>query len=321
MNDERNNESGAASPGDPSWERNLISRIALEALTEQRRARRWSIFFKSLLALYLFALLLLYLPSDWTRATVSNGYTALVEVDGVISSDAQASADKVVTGLRRAFEDKHARGIILRINSPGGSPVQAGYIHDEILRLREKHPETPVYAVITDACASGGYYIAVAADKIYANRASIVGSIGVIYSGFGFTEAIEKLGVERRLLTAGENKALMDPFSPLSNEAVDHLKTMLDDIHQQFIDVVKKGRGDSLQDNAELFSGLVWTGEQGLELGLVDDLASASDVAREVIGAEEIVDYTIRENYLDRFARRIGSAMATQLKEMSYELQ
>lgn len=324
MTDEQHNESAgnAGGNGDKRWEQNLISRIALEALNEQRRSRRWGIFFKSLLALYLFALLLLYLPSDWTRKPVTGeGYTALVDIDGIISNDARASADNVVTGLRKAFEDRQTRGVILRINSPGGSPVQAGYIHDEILRLREEHPEVPVYAVISDTCASGGYYVAVAADEIYANRASIVGSIGVIYSGFGFVEAIDKLGVERRLLTAGENKALMDPFSPLERESTTHLQAMLDDIHQQFIEIVKQGRGDRLQDDDKLFSGLIWTGEQGLDLGLVDALGSASYVAREVIGAEEIVDYTVRENYLDRFARRIGSALATEMWESNFDLR
>lgn len=313
---------GPAESKDTAWERNLISRIALEALTEQRRARRWGIFFKSLLALYLFALLLIYLPADWTRGGIvaTGGHTALVDIEGVISNDSMASADHVVTGLRRAFEDSRTRGVIMRINSPGGSPVQAGYIHDEVLRLREKHPDIPLYAVITDSCASGGYYVAVAADKIYANRASVVGSIGVIFSGFGFVEAIDKLGIERRLLTAGENKALLDPFSPLKKDEVQHLRTMLEDIHQQFVEIVKKGRGDRLENNDSLFNGLVWTGEQSLELGLVDELGSASYVAREVIGAKELVNYTVRENYLDRFARRLGSALATEL-QYNFELR
>ncbi|MEX2516368.1 MAG: S49 family peptidase [Gammaproteobacteria bacterium] len=299
------------------WERNLISRLAMASLTEQRSARRWSIFFRSLLALYLLVLLLLYLPgSTWEATSMSaKGHTALVDVNGVISADSSASADNVVTALRRAFKDKNTRGVVIRINSPGGSPVQAGYIHDEILRLREKHPELPLYAVITDTCASGGYYIAAAADQIYANRASVVGSIGVIYAGFGFVDALDKLGVERRLLTAGENKGLMDPFSPLQQDDVEHLQSLLKDIHGQFIDIVKDGRGDRLVDSDDLFTGLVWTGEQSLELGLVDALGSASYVAREIIGIEEIVDYTVRENYLDRFARSLGSAMANTLNK------
>lgn len=307
---------------DNAWERNLISRIALQAITEQRRARRWSIFFKSLLALYLFAILLLYLPRDWSHTPVAGGYTALVEIDGVISPDSAASADKVVTSLRNAFKDTNAKGVILRINSPGGSPVQAGYIHDEILRLRDKHPDKPVHAVIADTCASGGYYIAVAADKIYANRASIVGSIGVIYAGFGFVETLDKLGMERRLMTAGDEKALLDPFSPLETEAVNHMHSMLADIHQQFIGVVREGRGDRLKENeAELFSGLVWTGERSVELGLVDALASASEVAREVIGAEKIIDHTVRENYLDRFARHLGTTLANEIEARDFDLR
>lgn len=307
---------------DNAWERNLISRIALQAITEQRRARRWSIFFKSLLALYLFAILLLYLPRDWSQTPVAGGYTALVEIDGVISADSNASADKIVTSLRNAFKDNNAKGVILRINSPGGSPVQAGYIHDEILRLRDEHPDKPVYAVIADTCASGGYYIAVAADKIYANRASIVGSIGVIYSGFGFVDTLDKLGIERRVLTAGENKALLDPFSPLETDAVNHMHNMLENIHQQFISVVREGRGDRLkEDEEELFSGLVWTGERSIELGLVDSLASASEVAREVIGAEKIIDHTVRESYLDRFARQIGTTLANEIEARNFDLR
>lgn len=314
-------ETTGASSGDQAWERKLISRIAMEALTEQRRSRRWGIFFKSLLALYLFALLMLYLPLDWDAPASGKGYTALIEINGIISSETTASADNVVTGMRKAFKDKNSRAVILRINSPGGSPVQAGYIHDEILRLRDEYPDKPLYAVITDAAASGGYYIAAAADNIYANRASIVGSIGVIYSGFGFVETLDKLGVERRVLTAGDSKALLDPFSPLEDKAVRHMRGMLDDIHEQFIEVVKQGRGDRLANDDDLFSGLVWTGERSKELGLVDDLASASEVAREVVGAENIVDFTVRETYLDRFARQIGGAMATQIENSRFRLR
>lgn len=303
---------------DDGWERNLISRIAMEALTEQRRTRRWSIFFKSLLFLYLFVLLLLYLPADWTRTSVGKaGHTALVDIDGLIASHTQAKADNVVTGLRRAFEDKNTRGVILRINSPGGSPVQAGYIYDEIVRLRDEYPDIPLYAVITDTCASGGYYIAAAADEIFANRASVIGSIGVVFAGFGFVEAMEKLGVERRLLTAGEKKGIMDPFSPMSEDDADHLQQLLDSIHDQFIDVVIEGRGDRLVDDDRIFTGLVWTGEQSLELGLVDGFGSAGYVAREIIGYEKITDYTLRETYFDRFARGLGAAIAEQFREFT----
>jgi protease IV len=296
------------------FEQSLVNELAREVLHEQRRNRRWGIFFKILLALYLFSFFLVYLSKNTEMGSFSGDkHTALIEINGVIAADTEARADYVVTGLRKAFEDENTEGVILRINSPGGSPVQAGYINDEITRLREKHPEIPLYAVITDVCASGGYYIAAAADKIYANKASIVGSIGVIMAGFGFVDAIEKLGVERRLLHAGENKGFMDPFQPLKQDEAKHVQGLLGEIHQQFIDVVKEGRGDKLVDDEKLFSGLIWSGQESIDLGLVDELASASQVARDVIGAEDIIDYTKRENFLDQFAKQIGSAMMESL--------
>lgn len=297
---------------DAAWERDVLNRLAFASLNEQRRARRWSIFFKGLMFLYLFALLVLMMPDRLGSGSVKSGrHTALVEVKGVIADGTEASADNIVTGLRNAFADKNTAGVILRINSPGGSPVQSGYVYDEIKRLRQKYPETPVYAVVSDMCASGGYYIAAAADSIYANKASVVGSIGVLMNGFGFVGTLDKLGVERRLLTAGEHKGFLDPFSPSRPEDVEHIKTLLGDIHQQFITAVKEGRGERLPDNPAVFSGLVWTGEQGMELGLVDGLASASQVAREVIGAENIVDFTPRPRYFERLAASLGAAMAT----------
>ncbi len=296
------------------FEQSLVSELAREVLSEQRRNRRWGIFFKILLALYLFTFLIIYLVGNVESGGFGGEkHTALIEIKGVIAADTEARADYIVTGLRRAFKDKNTQGIILRINSPGGSPVQAGYINDEIKRLREKYPEIPLYAVISDVCASGGYYIAAAADKIYANKASIVGSIGVVMAGFGFVDAIEKLGVERRLIHAGDHKGFMDPFQPLNLDEESHVQGLLDEIHQQFIDVVKDGRGDRLIDDEILFSGLIWSGQESIKLGLVDELASASEVARDVIGAEDIIDYTKRENYLDRFAKQIGSAMLLRL--------
>jgi protease-4 len=298
------------------FEQVLASEVARELLNEQRRHRRWGIFFKLLLAVYLFILLIIWVSDRGqleSGASLGGKHTAVVDVSGLISADSQASADNIISGLRAAYKSGNTAGIILRINSPGGSPVQAGYVNDEIRRLREKHPDIPVYAVVRDICASGGYYIAAAADEIYADKASIVGSIGVIMSGFGFTKALDKLGIERRVRTAGDNKAFLDPFSPLKEEDAEHIDRMLNDIHRQFIDVVKQGRGDKLADNEELFSGLVWTGEQSLELGLVDALGSTGYVAREIIGAENIVDYTHRPSYLDRFARRLGSALADRL--------
>jgi protease-4 len=283
-------------------------------LAEQRRARRWGIFFKSLIFLYLFAILLISVPSDWLLQTLGmEKHTALVEINGIIGSETEASADNVVSGLRAAFEDDNTAGLILRINSPGGSAVQAGYINDEIARLREKHPEIPVYAVIVDVCASGGYYIAAAADEIYADKASLVGSIGVRYDGFGFVEAMEKIGIERRLITAGANKGFLDPFQPLKPDEVEHIKGVLADVHKQFINTVKRGRRGRLVDDERLYSGLIWTGEQGLEMGLVDALGSSSYVAREVIGEEKIVDFTVRDEYLLQLTRKLTSAFARAL--------
>lgn len=304
-----------------NFEQSLVNELAKEVLSEQRRNRRWGIFFKGLFALYLFSFFVVYLINNSEVTSFSTDkHTALIDINGVIAANTEARADYVVTGLRNAFEDENTQGIIIRINSLGGSPAQAGYINDEIKRLREKYPDIPLYAVITDICASGGYYIAAAADKIYANQASIVGSIGVIMSGFGFVDAIEKLGVERRLLHAGSNKGFMDPFQPLKQEEETHVQGLLDGIHQQFIDVVKKGRGDRLADDETLFSGLFWSGEEGVELGLVDELASASKVARDVIGAEDIVDYTRRESYLDQFAKQMGAVLFQSISE-GYKLQ
>ncbi len=298
-----------------NWERDIINRLAFASLNEQRRTRRWGVFFKILGFSYLFLLLFLLFSGEWGELETSTGkHTALVEIQGVIDENAQASADSIITALRAAFGSGNTAAVILRINSPGGSPVQAGYVYDEIRRLRQQHPDIPLYAVITDIGASGGYYIAAAADSIYADKASIVGSIGVTMSpfsmsSFGFTEAMKKLGIQRRLLTSGESKSLLDPFSPLKPEETEHIKKMLDNIHSQFIDAVRTGRGDRLQDNPAIFSGLIWTGEEGVALGLVDALGSTSYVAREVIGVEEIVDYTLHPNYLDRFAERLGAAL------------
>lgn len=304
-----------AGPGDKDWERDVVNRLAFAAVNEQRRARRWSVFFKSLFFVYLFVLFF-YVPVDWGDTSISSGkHTALVELDGVIAANSPANADMLVAALRNAYKDKNTAGIILRINSPGGSPVQSGYVYDEIMRLKKLHPDIKLYAVVTDICASGGYYIASAADEIYADKASIVGSIGVLMDGFGFEGAMKKLGVERRLLTAGEHKGILDPFSPLKPDELAHIQGLLDGIHQQFIDAVKAGRGDRLSDDPRLFSGLFWNGEEGVKLGLVDALGSSSYVAREIIGEEKIVDYTTRPNYFDRFADRIGAATANVLSD------
>ena len=295
----------------------IVNRLAFAALNEQRRTRRWNIFFKGLFFSYfLVIVLMVYLPVDSGSKLTTGKHTALIEINGVIADNTEANADSIITGLRKAFEDDNTAGVILRINSPGGSPVQSGYVNDEIARLRKENPEIKVYAVVTDICASGGYYIAAATDEIYADKASIVGSIGVLMNGFGFVEAMKKLGVERRLFTAGENKGILDPFSEVKPEDLNHVKSMLSNIHEQFIAVVKKGRGDRLVKNKEIFSGLFWTGEQALELGLVDSLGSSSYVAREVIKAETIVNFTPRQTYLDRFAERFGAAMANTIMQV-----
>lgn len=289
-----------------------MERVLMSAIEEQRRARRWGIFFKLLLAAYVFGFLAMFIVGGLDEAPLSGRHTALVDLDGVIAADSEANADNVISGLRAAFESKATAGVILRTNSPGGSPVQSAYIYDEIRRLRAEHPAVPFYAVIGDICASGCYYAVAGADKIFASPASIVGSIGVLMDGFGFVDGMKKLGIERRLLTAGENKGILDPFSPLDAKARAHTQEMLDEIHEQFIETVKEGRGDAINEdtNKDIFSGLFWTGARAKELGLVDEFGSAGFVAREVIKAEDIVDYTFRESLLDRFAERIGAAMA-----------
>jgi len=291
------------------WERELLEKLAFASLEESRKARRWGIFFKIFIAVYLIIVLLIMQSGTWGEKALASRYTALVDLDGEISAESNANADNIIQGLRDAFEAKAAVGVILQANSPGGSPVQSAYIYDEILRLREKYPDKPLYAVIGDVCASGCYYAVAAADKIYASPASIVGSIGVLMDGFGFVDGMKKLGIERRLLTAGENKGMLDPFSPLDSKARHHAQKMLDEIHGQFIDAVKQGRGDALKPNKEIFSGLFWSGTKAKELGLVDEYGSAGSVARDVIGAEEIVDYTVRENLFHRLAERFGMAM------------
>ncbi len=297
--------------GDNAWAHDVLERLAFSSIREQRRTRRWNIFFKLLFFSYLALLLFLYWPGGIGEDGRKGEHTALVEIRGVIADGQEASADNIISGLRRAFDNSDAEAIILRINSPGGSPVQAGYVNDEIARLRDKHPGKKVYAVVTDICASGGYYIAAAADEIYADKASIVGSIGVLIDGFGFVDTLEKLGVERRLITAGESKGFLDPFSPLKDEDLGHVRAMLGDVHQQFISIVREGRGDRLNgDDRTLFSGLTWTGEASLDLGLIDGLGSSSYVAREIIGAERIVDYTYRRPVFERFADRIGVVLA-----------
>ena len=254
------------------------------------------------------------MPNGLQDTKIADGlHTAVVNIDGVIADDTKASADNVIKGIRSAFKHKNTKALILRINSPGGSPVQAGYINDEIVRLKKKYPNIKVYAVVTDICASGGYYIAVAADQIYVDKASIVGSIGVLMNGFGYVDTMDKLGVERRLLTAGEHKALMDPFSPQKEFDRSHMQAMLDQIHRQFIETVKQGRGKRLKQDEKIFSGLFWTGEQSISLGLADGLGSSSYVAREIVGAENMVNFTKKEDMFELFAKKMGTGAASAL--------
>ncbi|MGO1749105.1 MAG: S49 family peptidase [Marinobacter sp.] len=313
-------------PPETSRDWKLIEKLVMSLQSEQRRSRRWGIFFKLLTFVYLFSLLvIIWSPFGGSLEAATSKHTALVEINGPISADELASADNIAGSLRAAFEEENAVAVILRINSPGGSPVQSGYVYDEIKRLREEYPEKKVYAVISDIGASGAYYIAAAADEIYANRASLVGSIGVVAGGFGFTGVMDKLGVERRLYTAGDNKAFLDPFSPEQEQEVVFWQSVLENTHQQFIEAVKKGRGDRLADDERLFSGLVWSGEKALELGLIDGLGSTSHVARQIIGQEDLVDYSRRKgpllDFVDQLGLSFGQGVASQLVESRLELR
>lgn len=306
-----------------NWERSLLENLALASLREQRRTRSWGIFFKILAALYLF--ILLFAALGWIEegsVRLPEKHTALIEVKGVIAADTMSSAEKIVSSLQAAFKDKNTKGVVLRINSPGGSPVQAGHINDEIHRLRLKYPQIPVYAVVSDICASGGYYVAVAAEKIFVDKASLVGSIGVLMDGFGFAGTLEKLGVERRLLTAGENKGFLDPFTPLDPAQKKYAESLLKEIHEQFIQVVKQGRGERLKNDPAIFSGIVWTGEKSIELGITDAIGSAEYVAREIIQAETLVDYTPHEGFSDLFRRqRLGQVLMDFLPKSEWVIK
>ncbi|KAG0193169.1 hypothetical protein DFQ28_006177 [Apophysomyces sp. BC1034] len=299
----------AQAPDD--WQRDALERVALAAIHEQRAARRWKIFFRGAFLVVLIVLAWGLFSVSGERSASAGRHTALVSLDGEIAVNSNASADNIDTALQNAFDDSNTAGVILRINSPGGSPVQAGIINAEIRRLRNKYPSKPLYVVVEDICASGGYYVAAAADKIYVDKASIVGSIGVLMNGFGFTGMMDKLGIERRMYTSGENKGFYDPFSPESGKMKQHAQRMLDDIHAQFIAAVRQGRGKRLMETPDVFSGLFWTGEKSVELGLADGFGSTDYVAREVIKAPDIVDYTVKESITDRLARKFGTALGS----------
>lgn len=304
------------------WEREIIEKLALAAVTEQTRARRWGVFFKSLMFVYLIAVfgVAVYPKLSKDMGNVSKDHTAVIDVVGMIAEDKQANADSIIGSLRDAVKDKHTKGIILHANSPGGSPVQSSYIYEEIRKIKKEHPSLPIYAVVSDICASGCYFIVAASDKIFVNPSSLVGSIGVLMDGFGFVDVMQKLGVERRLLTAGAHKAMLDPFSPSKEGETQYIQGLLNQVHQQFISAVKAGRGDRLKENPDMFSGLVWTGEEGVKQGIVDGVGNQDYVAKELIGADKLVDFSRQEHFLDKIAGKLGASFGQAIGSMSQGL-
>jgi protease-4 len=300
------------------WEREIIEKVALAAVTEQTRARRWGIFFKSLLFVYLFALfgMTVYPKIKQDLGVDSKYHTAVIDVVGAIAEDKDANAADIIESLRDAVKDKQTKGIILHSNSPGGSPVQSAYVYAEIRNIKKEHPDLPVYAVVSDICASGCYYIASASDKIFVNQSSLIGSIGVLMDGFGFVDIMQKLGVERRLLTAGAHKAMLDPFSPPKTDETKYMQGLLDQVHQQFIDAVKTGRGDRLKETPDMFSGLVWTGEAGVKLGVADGFGNDDYVAKEIIGAEKLVDFTQQGSLFEKMAGKLGASFGQAISSL-----
>lgn len=292
------------------WEREVIEKLALASITEQTRARRWSVFFKSLMFAYLIAVfgVAMYPTIKQDMGGDSKDHTAVVDVVGVIAEDKDSNAASIIESLRDAVKDKHTKGIILHSNSPGGSPVQSSYVYEEIRKIKKEHPGLPVYAVVSDICASGCYYIASASDKIFVNQSSLIGSIGVLMDGFGFVDTMQKLGIERRLLTAGAHKAMLDPYSPPKEDETQYMQGLLDQVHQQFIGAVKAGRGDRLKETPDMFSGLVWTGEAGVKLGVADGFGNDDYVAKDIIGAEKLVDFTQQGRLIDKIAGKLGAS-------------
>jgi protease IV len=301
------------------WERGVVEKLAFAALNEQRRTRRWGIFFKGLMFLYVTAILIMavYPKFKFSEANADKDHTAVIDLVGVIAEDKDANAEAIIKGLRNAVKDEHTKGIILHANSPGGSPVQSWDVFDEIRRIKKEHPSLPIYTVVSDICASGCYYIAAASDKIFVNQASIIGSIGVLMDGFGFVNVMEKLGVERRLLTAGAHKAMLDPFSPVNESETVYMKEMLNEVHQQFITAVRTGRGDRLKETPDMFSGLVWSGESSLKLGIADALGNDRYVAKEIIGAKKMVNFTEEELLIDRLAGKLGAAFGQAITSLA----
>jgi protease-4 len=295
-----------------NWERQALEHLLLENLKESRKARRWKTILRVLFLILIVGFILQVLDLRPFGGTFgAERHTAMVSIEGEISSNAIANALDVGSALQAAFENDNSVGVILRINSPGGSPVQSGIINDEIRRLRALYPDKPLHVVVEDICASGGYYIAVAGDQILVDKASIVGSIGVVMDSFGFTGLMDKLGISRRMITAGSNKGMLDPFSKEDPKQVEMVQTMLNEIHQQFIAVVKAGRGDRLKDSPDLFSGRVWNGEQAVKMGLADGFGTVDTVARDVFKAPNILDYTMKENFAERVAKRFGAEVGS----------
>jgi protease IV len=314
MNEPLTNGFPPPTPNPEPWDKKLLADVMMAAINEQRAARRWKIFFR--LAFLALALAFLLALMDWPgKRAVNEPHTALIDLQGEIAIGSIASAEAIIDSLQNAFDDKNTKGVLLRINSPGGSPVQSAMIYDEIRRLRTENPEIPLHVVIEEVCASGGYYVAAAADKIYVNQSSMIGSIGVLLDSFGFTEGMKKIGVERRLLTAGEHKGLLDPFSPMNEKERVHIQTMLKEVHNQFIDAVKQGRGERLKVTPDTFSGLVYSGIAGVKMGLADDFGTVESVARDVIKEENIVDFSPQESVADRLARRFGASFGAGLMD------
>lgn len=303
----------------PGWERELVEKLAFAALSEQRRARRWGIFFKMLTFGYLIALfgVAVYPKFKQEMQVSGKSHTAVINLTGMIAEDQNANADSIIGSLREAAKDRNTKGIIIHANSPGGSPVQSAYIYDEIKKIKKEHVNLPIHAVVSDICASGCYYIVSATDKIFASPASLIGSIGVIMDSFGFVDTMQKLGVERRLLTAGAHKALLDPFSPAKPDENKYMQSLIDQVHQQFIQAVKAGRGSRLKETPEMFSGLVWTGEESIKLGVIDAIGGDDYVAKEIIGAENLVDFTQQERLVDRIAGKLGASLELGLKDLA----
>jgi protease-4 len=314
-NQQENNMDVNNSENTPGWERGVLEKLAMAAVTEQRTARRWSIFFKMLMFVYLIAVGTMAFYPRFSKGMGGSGkeHTAVIDIQGVIADSEAANADNIIEGLRDAIKDEKTKGIILNINSPGGSPVQSAYVYSEIRRLKEKHSDIPIYAVVSDICASGGYYIAAAADKIYVSESSMIGSIGVLMNGFGFVNVMEKLGIDRRLLIAGKHKALMDPFSPMKQDETVHMQALLNEVHEQFITAVRTGRGDRLVETEDMFSGLVWTGAQGVKLGLADGFGSVDSVARDIIGTKNKLNFTPQEKLIEKIAGKLGASFGQAL--------